>query len=86
MRTGKDGQNLSRGGSRIYRWCRALLALERDLHTWPPDQRPHLFARLDQIEKEVNRMRVPASFAVQYYTLRGAIGFVRARVAAQAER
>ena len=68
---------------KIYRWYRALLALERDLHTRPPDQQPQLLARLDHIEKEVNRMKVPASFADQYYTLRGAIGFVRARIGAQ---
>jgi hypothetical protein len=57
-----------------------LLRLERDLIAWPPDQRPHLLARLDELEREVDRMRVPASFADQYYTLRGAIGFVRGRV------
>ena len=66
---------------KLYRWYRALLALERDLHVWPPDKRGDLIARLDQIEREVNRMKVPASFADQYYTLRGSIGFVGQRVA-----
>jgi len=65
---------------RIYRWYRALLTLERDLHNWPPEQRPELLARLERIEREVHRMKVPASFADQYYTLRGSIGFVRARI------
>jgi TRAP-type uncharacterized transport system substrate-binding protein len=66
---------------RIYRWYRALLALEHDLQTWPADQRPQLVARLDHIETQVNRMKVPASFADQFYTLRGSIGFVRERIA-----
>ena len=66
---------------RIYRWYRALLALERDLQFGPPEHRPELLERLDHIEREVNKMKVPASFADQFYTLRGSIGFVRERVA-----
>ncbi len=62
---------------RIYRWYRALLGVERDLHSWP---RPQLLARLDHIEHEVNRMKVPASYADQFYALRGSIGFVRERI------
>lgn len=65
---------------KLYRWYRPLLALERDLHTWPPEQRPQLLARLDYIEREVNKLKVPASFADQYYILRGSIGFVRERL------
>ncbi len=65
---------------RIYRWYRALLALERDAHNWPPEQHTELAARLEHIEREVNRMKVPASFADQYYTLRNSIGLVRAHV------
>jgi hypothetical protein len=65
---------------RLYKWYRALLAVERDSHLQPPEQRPELFKRLDYIEQEVHRMKVPASFADQYYTLRGFIGFVRQRL------
>ena len=36
-------------------------------------------ARLDHIEEEVNKMKVPGSFADQFYGLRGDIGFVRDR-------
>jgi TRAP-type uncharacterized transport system substrate-binding protein len=71
---------------RIYKWYRALLALERDAHNWPPEKRPELSHRLDLIEREVNRMKVPASFADQYYTLRNSIGIVRARLAGTAGR
>lgn len=70
---------------RIYRWYRALLMLERDLHTWPADQRPKLLARLDHIEAEVNRIKVPASYADQFYSLRGSIDFVRERIKSKDE-
>jgi hypothetical protein len=62
---------------RIYRWYRELLALERDTmaHT-VPEEREALLGRIDQIEAEVNKMKVPASFADQFYILRGHIIFV----------
>jgi len=62
---------------RIYRWYRELLALERDMMARPaPAEREALLARIDQIETEVNKMKVPASFADQFYVLRGHIIFV----------
>ena len=64
--------------TRIYRWYRALLLLEKDLFREPdPGKREQLLQRLDEIEKAVNRMKVPAFFADQFYGLRGHIGFVR---------
>lgn len=66
---------------KLYRWYRALLLLERDWHNFPAEQRPELVPRLEHIEHEVNKMKVPASYADQYYTLRGAVGFVRQRIA-----
>jgi hypothetical protein len=65
---------------RIYRWYRALLALENELRLRPPEQRKELLVRLDHIEREVDRMKVPASYADQFYLLRGSIGFVRERI------
>jgi len=66
---------------RIYRWYRALLALEGDLFAQPaPEKREKLLSRLDEIENAVNRMKVPASFADQFYGLRGHISFVRNRL------
>jgi hypothetical protein len=65
--------------SRIYRWYGALLALERDMFAHPePEQREALLKRLDAIEQGVNSLKVPLSFADQFYVLRGHIGFVRA--------
>ena len=64
--------------TRIYRWYRALLSLERELFgESDPGKREQLLKRLDEIEKAVNRMKVPGSFADQFYGLRGHIGFVR---------
>src|ERR1044071_2919667 len=66
----------------IYRWYRALLALEREhMADMTPEKKEQLLARLNHIEQEVNKIKVPASFADQFYALRGDIGFVRGRLA-----
>jgi hypothetical protein len=65
----------------LYRRYRALLGVERELPgTLTRPQREQLLARLEEIEKSVNRMKVPASFADQFYGLRGDIAFVRERL------
>jgi len=67
--------------SRISRWYRALLMIEQDLIAQlASDQRNALMERLDNIEEAVNRMKVPVSFADQFYDLRGHITFVRNRL------
>jgi TRAP-type uncharacterized transport system substrate-binding protein len=67
--------------SRISRWYRALLMIEQDLIAQlASDQSNALMERLDNIEEAVNRMKVPASFADQFYDLRGHITFVRNRL------
>jgi hypothetical protein len=66
---------------RIYRWYRNLLRVERGLSgELTSGKREELLARLDHIEKSVNQMKVPASFADQFYGLREHIGFVRDRL------
>ena len=66
---------------RINRWYRELLALERNLPgEGTPASREKLMARLGRIENEVNKMKVPTSFAGQFYDLRGNIQFVRDRL------
>ena len=63
---------------KIYRWYRALLALEREmLDGLERGRHGDLLVRLDHIEQGVNRMKVPVSFADQFYALRGYIAFVR---------
>jgi TRAP-type uncharacterized transport system substrate-binding protein len=64
--------------TRLYRRYRALLSLERELFKESdPGKREQLLKRLDEIESAVNRMKVPAFSADQFYGLRGHIGFVR---------
>ena len=67
---------------RIQRWYRTLLALEREVtREIAPAQREEVQKRLDEIEKTVKRMKVPASFADQFYGLRGHIDYVREKLA-----
>lgn len=67
--------------SQICRWYRTLLALERELPTQTtPGRREDMLKRLDHIERTVHNMKVPASFADQFYNLRGHINFVRTRL------
>jgi len=67
-----------RNQTRIYRWYRALLVLEKELFREPDaDKRQALLKRLDVIATEVNKMKVPAFLADQFYGLRGHIDFVR---------
>ncbi len=66
---------------RIYRCYRPLLQLERDTETPLAAARAaELLQRLDAIEREVNALKVPASFASQFYDLRNHVVFVRSRL------
>ncbi len=67
-----------RNQQRIYRWYRALLVLEKELLKEPErSKRQALLKRLDVIQTEVNKLKVPAFLADQFYGLRGHIDFVR---------
>lgn len=64
--------------TQIYRRYRALLAVEKKLHTESnPEKREQLLERLEHIENAVNNMTVPAYFGDQFYGLRGHIDYVR---------
>ncbi len=66
--------------SRIYRCYGKLIALERTLLAQPaPAGREDILRRLDDIEDEVNRMKMPLAYADQFYVLRDHINFVRDR-------
>ena len=72
---------------RIFRWYRALMVLEKDsLARRTPDAEKELLIRLDHIEEAVHKMKVPASFADQFYVLRGHIDFVRERLSSTPNR
>jgi len=44
-----------------------------------PGELEGMIKQLDDIEMEVNKMKVPLAFADQFYALRDHIGFVRGR-------
>ena len=68
---------------RIYRCYRPLLQLERDAETpLTPARADELLHRLDAIEVDVNQLKMPASFASQFYDLRNHVVFVRNRLKA----
>jgi len=71
---------------RIYRCYRPLLGVERDAETpLSPAHAGELLRRLDEIEENVSALKVPASFASQFYDLRNHIVFVRNRLKIAAE-
>lgn len=66
---------------KLYRCYRPLLRLERE--TYGPitaDRLTELLEQIDEIEKSVNRLKVPASFADRFYWLRAHLLFVRERL------
>jgi hypothetical protein len=66
---------------RIYRCYGALIRLERDaLSNSASENREQMLKRLDDIENGVNNMKMPLTFADQFYVLREHIGFVRERL------
>lgn len=67
---------------RIYKWYRVLLEVERQLlgGNVVAERREELRTRLDRVEEEVHKMKVPASFADQFYVLREHTSFVRNRL------
>ncbi len=71
--------------SRIYRWYRVLLDIERDAFKPSADhkRREELLRHLDHIEHTVNKIVVPASCGNHFYELRLHINFVRDKLLAQ---
>lgn len=66
---------------KLYRCYRPLLRLERE--TYQPltaERLQELHEQIDEIEKSVNRLKVPASFADRFYWLRSHLLFVRERL------
>ena len=63
---------------RINRWYRLLLLVEQDaIKQDEPEELKELNRRIDEIEDEVNKMKVPASYGNQFYVLRTHVNFVR---------
>jgi len=72
--------------SRIYRWYGALMAIDRELLNSEPtrDRQDDITKRLDAIEKAVNDLKTPLSFADQLYVLREHVNLVRGRLKTRA--
>ncbi len=70
--------------SRIYRWYGQLRNVEQAIEDAEPGQRRQVYdeqlSRLADIERRVNRLTVPLSFAEELYGLRSHIDFVRKRI------
>lgn len=65
----------------FYRWYRALMNLERELKgPVTPEKIKIAEADLEHIDNAVTRMKVPPSFAGDYYSLRTNVDFVRAQL------
>ena len=68
---------------KLFKCYRPLLRLERDLFgPLTPERVEELLTRLDAIEEEAKQLKVPASFADQFYELRAHVAFVRQRLEA----
>jgi TRAP transporter TAXI family solute receptor len=66
---------------RFYHFYRRLIRLEREVSgTLTDEQRQELLRRLDELSTGVNKLKVPASLADQFYALRGYIMFVRGQL------
>ena len=74
--------------SRINRWYRALLELEREAFkpSVEAQRREELLRHLDHIDHVVNKIVVPAAFGNLFYDLREHINFVRDRLHAHHSR
>ena len=67
---------------RFYHCYRQLLAIEKDMETdLSPEKREEILLRVNDVEKEVNKMKVPAYFADQFYALRAHVSFVHNQLA-----
>ena len=65
----------------LFRWYRELLVVERGLlGDAEPEKREEYLQRLNHIEATVKNLKVPASYADQFYGLRGHINFVREKL------
>jgi hypothetical protein len=64
--------------SRIYKWYGALLVVERAILTNPtPEVQARLIERIAEIERSVNDLKLPLSFADQLFVLRDHVRMVR---------
>jgi TRAP-type uncharacterized transport system substrate-binding protein len=64
--------------NRIYKWYGALMAVERQiLRGIAPERRESIAQRIEAIEKAVNELKMPVSYAEQLFVLRDHVRTVR---------
>ena len=69
---------------RINKWYRILMLVEHDsVEKLGRGEIDALTMQIDEIESEVNKMKVPASYGDQFYVLRTHINFVRSNLQAR---
>jgi TRAP-type uncharacterized transport system substrate-binding protein len=68
--------------NRVYRIYGALLELERDVLARAGVDQAGLLGRLDEIERRAEALKLPVTYADQFYVLREHIGLVRRRLTA----
>ncbi len=70
--------------NRLYRIYGALLELERDVLRHAAEDRAALIGRLDALERRAETLKLPVTYADQFYVLREHIALVRRRLTALA--
>jgi TRAP-type uncharacterized transport system substrate-binding protein len=73
--------------NRIYKYYGALMAVERQVLKNPsPEERENLLQRIQAIERSVNELRMPVSYAEQLFVLRDHVRTVLQHLQADAQR
>ena len=75
-----DANSAVLGTTKATSYYETIVQLSHAFGPLTPEHVRELLLRLDAIEETVNQLRVPASFASQFYELRGHIAFVRRRL------
>ena len=71
---------------RIYRWYKDLQAIgEKAQNTVSPEERARILERLDEVEREVGGVSVPAAYADGLYHLKGHIQLLRRLLGGEGE-
>jgi len=72
--------------SRVFRWYAHLREIEQEIEADGGQDRPALRERLEQIDRQVERIGLPLAYTHELYELRGHIHLVRKRLLAVGDR
>ncbi len=69
---------------RVYRWYKDLQVIEEEAqNSASPDERARILARLEEVEREVGKLSVPAAYADGLYHLKNHIQLIRRLIAGE---